>query len=215
MYEVLSKIFRTGAAIYTAVVIAPVPKGQTVNSGFQCEVLRRLRKNMRRRRPNFGEKIWLLHHDNAPSHNSAFTQQFLAKLEMAVIRHPPYSSDLLPCDFFLFPKMKLMLKRRRFDTIKEIQAESQRVLDAVTCRTYRKRSKNGGDGGTGVYMREGTASWVMATYRPYGEFFYFYSVSSEYFEYTLVCISDKNGLSVATVDTRTRHVVTLHVALHM
>jgi hypothetical protein len=74
---------------------------------------------------NFGEKIWLLHHDNAPSHNSVFTQQFLAKHEMAVIPHPTYSSDLLPCDFFLFPKMKLMLKRRRFDTNEEIQAESQ------------------------------------------------------------------------------------------
>jgi hypothetical protein len=47
---------------------------------------------------------------------------------MAVIPHPPYSSDLAPCDFFLFPKMKLKLKGRRFDTIEEIQAESQRVI---------------------------------------------------------------------------------------
>jgi hypothetical protein len=48
---------------------------------------------------------------------------------MAVIPHPPYSPDLAPCDFFLFPKMKLKMKRRRRDTIEEIQAESQRVLD--------------------------------------------------------------------------------------
>ena len=34
--------------------------------------------------------------------------------------HPPYSPDLAPCDFFLFPKMKLKLKGRRFDTIEEI-----------------------------------------------------------------------------------------------
>jgi hypothetical protein len=33
---------------------------------------------------------------------------------------------------FLFPKMKLKLKGRRFDTIEGIQAESQRVLDSVT-----------------------------------------------------------------------------------
>jgi hypothetical protein len=33
------------------------------------------------------------------------------------------------CDFFLFPKMKLKLKGRRFDAFEEIQAESQRVLD--------------------------------------------------------------------------------------
>jgi hypothetical protein len=48
---------------------------------------------------------------------------------MAVIPHTPYSPDLAPCDFFLFSKMKLKLKGRRFDTIEEIQAESQRVLD--------------------------------------------------------------------------------------
>jgi hypothetical protein len=48
---------------------------------------------------------------------------------MAVIPYLPYSPDLTPCDFFLFSKMKLMQKGRRFDTIEEIQAESQRVLD--------------------------------------------------------------------------------------
>jgi hypothetical protein len=39
---------------------------------------------------------------------------------------------LAPCDFFLFPKIKLKLKRRRFNTIQEIQAESPRVLDTLT-----------------------------------------------------------------------------------
>jgi hypothetical protein len=48
---------------------------------------------------------------------------------MTVISHPPYAPDLAPCDFFVFPKMKLKLKGRRFDTTEEIQNESQRVLD--------------------------------------------------------------------------------------
>jgi hypothetical protein len=55
-----------------------------------------------------------------------------------------------------------------------------------------KRSKNGGDGGTGVYMRDGTTSRVMATDRPYGENYDFYSVSPEYFGYTFVCIARCN-----------------------
>jgi hypothetical protein len=37
-------------------------------------------------------------------------QQFLAKHETALIPHPPYSLNLAPCDFFLFPKMKFKLK---------------------------------------------------------------------------------------------------------
>jgi hypothetical protein len=52
--------------------------------------------------------------------------------------------------------------------------------------TSRKGLKNGGDGGTGGYMREGTTSRVMAADRLYGEFNDFYSVSPEYFGYTLV-----------------------------
>jgi hypothetical protein len=50
---------------------------------------------------------------------------------MAVIPHPPYSPDLAPCDFVLFPKMKLKLKGRGFDDIEEIKAESQRVIDTL------------------------------------------------------------------------------------
>jgi hypothetical protein len=57
---------------------------------------------------------------------------------MAVIPHAPYSPDLAPCDFFLFPKMKLKLEGRRFDTIEEIQAESQRVLDTVTEKDFQE-----------------------------------------------------------------------------
>ena len=48
------------------------------------------------------------------------------------------------------------------------------------------RSKHGGDGGTGVYMWEGTTSRVTAADRPYGEFYGFYSVSPENFGSTHV-----------------------------
>jgi hypothetical protein len=96
-----------------------------VNSRFYCNVLRRQREDVRRRRPElWREHTWLLHHDNAPSHTSVLTQQFLAKNIMAFIPHQSYSPDLGPCDFFLFPKMKLKLKGRLVDTIEEIQAES-------------------------------------------------------------------------------------------
>jgi hypothetical protein len=55
---------------------------------------------------------------------SVLTQHFLVK-KMALIPHPPHSPDLGPCDFFLFPKIKLKLKGLRFDSSEEIQAESQ------------------------------------------------------------------------------------------
>jgi hypothetical protein len=103
-----------------------VPTGQTVKSVFYCDVLRRLLENARRRRPEvWREKIWLLHHDNVPPLTSVLTQQFLEKYSMAVIPHPPYFTELAPCDFILFPKMKLKPKGRQFYTAEEIQAESE------------------------------------------------------------------------------------------
>jgi hypothetical protein len=98
-----------------------VPSGQTVNSGFYCQVLQRLRENLRRHRPQlWREQTWLLHHDNAPFQTAVLTHQFLAKNQISVILHPSNSPDLGPCDFLLFPKMKLKLKGRRFYTIEEI-----------------------------------------------------------------------------------------------
>jgi hypothetical protein len=53
---------------------------------------------------------------------------------MIMFPHPPYSPDLDPCDFFLFPKLKRRMKGRSFDTIEEIQEESQLVLDTIPKR---------------------------------------------------------------------------------
>jgi hypothetical protein len=50
-------------------------------------------------------------------------------------------------------------------------------------------SHRNGDGETGVYIREGTTSRVMAADRSYGEFYDIYSVSPEYFGYTPVNMS--------------------------
>jgi hypothetical protein len=77
--------------------------------------------------------------------------------------------------------MKLKPKGRWFDTNEEIQAESQRGLDTLTEKDFQEEFQNGGDGGTGVYMREGTTSRVMEADRPCGGFYDFYSVNPEYF----------------------------------
>jgi len=104
------------------------PEGQTVNAGFYCNVLCYLREDIQWKRPEpWHAGIWLLHDDNAPSHQALETREFLAHNSIITLSHPPYSPDLAPCNFFLFPKMKLQLKGRRFDTV-EIQRESQNVL---------------------------------------------------------------------------------------
>jgi len=94
-----------------------------------CEVLRRLRENVRRKRPEMWKNgDWLLHHDNAHAHTSLVVREFLTKSNMTTVPHPAYSPDLAPCEFYVFPKIKLLLKGRCFVSIEEIQAESQQVL---------------------------------------------------------------------------------------
>jgi hypothetical protein len=57
---------------------------------------------------------------------------------MVVVPYHPYSPDLALCDLFLFPKIKLKVKGRQFDTIEEIQAKSQRVLDTLTDKDFQE-----------------------------------------------------------------------------
>jgi hypothetical protein len=49
------------------------------------------------------------------------TRHFLAKHATTVLPQPPYSPDLAPADFFLFPKLKSTLKGRRFESIEAIK----------------------------------------------------------------------------------------------
>ena len=41
-------------------------------------------------------------------------REFLAKNNIAVLEQPPYSPDLAPCAFFLYPKLKKVIKGTRF-----------------------------------------------------------------------------------------------------
>ena len=74
---------------------------------------------------------WLLHYDNAPAHTSLVVREFQTKNSMITVPHPAYSPDLAPCNFYVFPKMKLQLKWRRFASIEEVQAESQQILNTL------------------------------------------------------------------------------------
>ena len=64
---------------------------------------------------------WQLHHDNMPAHASCLVPSFLAKHQMTQVAQLCYNTDLVPCDFRLFPKLKSPLKGKRFQTIDEIQ----------------------------------------------------------------------------------------------
>ena len=52
---------------------------------------------------------FLLQHNNARSHTSLKTVEHTANFSWTVLRHPPYSPDLAPSDFYLFGPIKEVL----------------------------------------------------------------------------------------------------------
>jgi hypothetical protein len=109
-----------------------VPPSTIVNSDFYCDILRRLRENVGRKRPELWcNDNWLLHHYNAPAHTSLKTTEFVTNNNMVIVSHASNSPDIAPCDFALFPKLEMELKGRRFETVSDIQRELQAVLDSI------------------------------------------------------------------------------------
>ena len=92
----------------------------------------RLWKRIRRVRPEYSAPgSWFLLHDNAPVHRAVAVQEFLARKQVCVLHHPPYSPDLSPCDYFLFLKLKLPMKGRLFEDVQDIQAVVTSSLRAI------------------------------------------------------------------------------------
>ncbi|GBM12893.1 hypothetical protein AVEN_114971-1 [Araneus ventricosus] len=107
-----------------------IPGGQTVNKELYLEILKRLRDAIRRKGPEkWAANDCFLLHDNAPPHRALIVKKYLA------IETPPYSPDLAPADFYLFPRLKMKLKGHRF-------VDSDKVIKNAT-KQLKDLSKNG------------------------------------------------------------------------
>lgn len=110
------------------VATVPLHERRTVNSDWYTticlpKVLEEIRKTNKTRRI-------ILHHDNASSHTSAKTREYLSGQNIELMGHPAYSPDLAPNDFFLFPHIKNKLRGQRFSTPEEaVDAFKTHVLE--------------------------------------------------------------------------------------
>ncbi|UYV74804.1 hypothetical protein LAZ67_12001060 [Cordylochernes scorpioides] len=127
-------------------------------------IMRCLREAVRLKRPErWQNNDWILHVGNARPHTAHVVLQFLAKHSTIQIPHPPYSPDLAPNDIFLYPKLKINLKGRKFDNVDMIQAESKVTLrnlsksDFISCFDNWKKRWNG----TIPMVRPVGASWMQ------------------------------------------------------
>ena len=81
-----------------------------------------------KRRGNVTKGVLFLH-DNAPAHRALVTQKKLAYLGFQCLDHPPYSPDLAPSNYHLFPGLNKQLKVRHFSSDVEVIAIVEAWLD--------------------------------------------------------------------------------------
>ncbi|KAA6371847.1 MAG: hypothetical protein EZS28_032626, partial [Streblomastix strix] len=79
-----------------------LPKGTTIDSKvFISEVIKpRQQKYIKEYHAKRGQ--YYLHFDNAPIHKSQYTQTYINAGIFSVLKHPLYSPDISPCDYYLF-----------------------------------------------------------------------------------------------------------------
>ena len=73
--------------------------------------------------------------------------RFLAKYQTTQVTQPPYSPDLVLCDFCFFPKLKSPLKEKRFQTINAFQENMTRQLMAISRKDLQSILNSGREAG--------------------------------------------------------------------
>ena len=61
---------------------------------------------------------------------------FLASEKVKVLNHPPYSLDLSPCEFFLFPRLKEMPSGNKYTSRSSLGRAIYRCLQQIPKEDY-------------------------------------------------------------------------------
>ena len=122
-------IFFSGSGF---LLVDALPKGAKFNSDYFCDtILEGLKKEIHRRRPKMLFKNIFLHMDNAKPHLSIKSREKISSLGLSLLKHPPYSPDLAPSDFWLFGFLKEKLKGSSFETREELVCSISKILTQI------------------------------------------------------------------------------------
>jgi histone-lysine N-methyltransferase SETMAR len=119
--KVMPTVFWDSQAI---ILIIYLEKGKIITGAPYSLLLDRLKTELQEKHPQSAHKKILFHHDNAPAHFSGVVATKLMELGFQLIPHPPFSPDLAPSDYYLFPNMKKWLAGRRFYSKEKVIAET-------------------------------------------------------------------------------------------
>lgn len=113
-----------------------MPRGETINAAAYCQTLHRLRRAIQNKRRGLLSSGVVLLHDNARPHAAVMTTNLLQKFKWELFEHPPYSPDLAPSDFHLFPKLKDFLGGSRYGSDDELKEGVNEWLNNLAATEY-------------------------------------------------------------------------------
>ena len=113
------------------IMIDYLPKGETITGLYYAQELRKLRDALKKKRRGKLSRGVLLLQDNAPAHTSRVAVAAAAECGYEILPHPPYSPDLAPSDYHLFPKLKSELRGRRYDDDDDVMDAANDVLTVL------------------------------------------------------------------------------------
>lgn len=113
-----------------------LPRGMTINAERYCDTLTKLKRAIQNRRRGLLSSGVVLLHDNARPHTAAMTKTQLDKFRWELLDHPPYSPDLAPSDFHVFPKLKEYLGGKRFENDDVLKETVTNWLNAQAAEFY-------------------------------------------------------------------------------
>ncbi len=115
----------------------PTPEARGINGKRYLAILKRLRARIAHVRPEmFEEDDWVLHQDNAPSHNCTLVNEWLAINRTIVMRHCAWSPNLAPNDFWAFSRVKKDMKDKHWGMVEEIERATTNSLKALTVEEF-------------------------------------------------------------------------------
>ena len=119
------------------VVQVPCPSGDIVTGQFyNNSVLKKVKEFYNKKRPSKGWSGVHLLQDNTSSHKCEVVKSFLASENVKVLNHPPYSPDLSPCVFFLFPRLKKMLSGNKYTSRSSLGSAICQCLQQIPKEDY-------------------------------------------------------------------------------
>ena len=96
------------------IIIDYIEQGCTINGAYYEGKLKGLGKEIARKRRRQTDSLCSALQDNAPAHTSQVAMTAATECEFELISHPPYSPDIAPSDFYLFPKLKSYLRNTQY-----------------------------------------------------------------------------------------------------